>query len=111
MLFKLLLLQLVFITHSISQDIRSLELLEMIDTKYQCNSPGCSPSTIVSTSSLRDCQIACLADAQCRTASFFQSISQCELFANIPDQYGTLLAEANVVTMTAIDNRKQSTRK
>lgn len=83
----------------------------MIDTKYQCNSPGCSPQTIVFTLSLRDCQIACLTDAQCRTASFSQSINQCELFADIAGQYGTLLAEANVVTMIAIDDRAQSTRK
>jgi hypothetical protein len=39
----------------------------MIDTKYQCNSPA---SIIVSVLSLRDCQIACLADLQCRTTLY-----------------------------------------
>jgi hypothetical protein len=111
MLFKLLLLQFVIIVHSVLQDMRSMKLTKLIDTKYQCTSPGCSPSILVPVSSLRDCQIACLADAPCRTASFSQFISQCELFAEIPNEYGTLSAEANVVTMIAIDDRQSSTRK
>jgi hypothetical protein len=111
MLSKLLLLQFVIIVHSILQDMRSMKLTKLIDTKYQCTGPGCSASTIVFVLSLRNCQIACLADAQCRTASFSQSISQCELFADIPNEYGTLSEEANVVTMIAIDGRQSSTRK
>jgi len=91
--------------------MRSLTFTQMIDTKYQCTSPGCSPSTIVTVLSLRYCQIACLADAQCRTASFSQSISQCELFVNIPGEYGTLSEEANVVTMIAIGGRQPSSGK
>lgn len=111
MLFKLLLLEFILIVHSISQDIRSLELTEIIDFKYQCNSPCGLLSTIVPVLSLRDCHIACLANTQCRTANFSQYINQCELFATILGHYGTLLAEVNVITRMVIDGRQQSTRK
>jgi hypothetical protein len=99
------------ITQSISQDIRSLLLSEMIDIEYQCNNTGCSPSTIISVSNLRNCQLVCLSDTQCRTVTFDQSNQQCEVFSDIPSQYGQLLAQTGVVTMTAIDDRRLSARK
>jgi len=83
----------------------------VIDIKYQCNDPGCSPSTIVSVSSLKNCQFACLNDAQCRTVTFDQNSNQCELFSDIPSQYGTLLPQISVVTMTAINGIQLSARK
>lgn len=92
------------ITQSVSQDVRSLMLSISINIKYQCNTAGCSPSTIVSVSSLKNCQFVCLTDAQCHTATFDQNSNQCELFSDIPSQYGNLLAQTGVVTMTAIDN-------
>ena len=99
------------ITQSVSQDIRSLMLSTDINIKYQCNNPGCSPSTIVSVSSLRNCQFTCLNDAQCRTVTFDQNSNQCELFSDIPSQYGTLLPQTSVATMTAINDRQLSARK
>jgi hypothetical protein len=99
------------ITQSISQDIRSLLLSKMIDIQYQCNNPGCSPSTIISVSNLRNCQLVCLSDTQCRTVTFDQSNQQCEVFSDIPSQYGQLLTQTGVVTMTAIDDRRLSARK
>jgi hypothetical protein len=99
------------ITQSFSQDIRTLKLYKMNDIKYQCINLGCSPSTIVSASNLRRCQIACLSDTNCRTVTFDQSNNHCELFADIPSQYGNTLAQAGVVTMIAIDGRQLSARK
>ena len=64
----------------------------MFDAKYQCNSTGCSPSTIASVSSLRDCQFICLSNTQCRTITLDQSSQQCEVFSDIPSQYGQLLS-------------------
>ncbi len=107
----ILLLLLNFIAQSFSQDIRSLYLFEIIGKKYQCNTVGCSPSTLSLVSSLNDCEYACLADARCRTLSFDSSKNQCELFINIPSQYGNLLTQASVVTMTTNDYRQIPARK
>jgi hypothetical protein len=96
---------------SFSQDIRSLFLLKIIGKKYQCTSVGCSPATLVRKSSLRDCEIACLADARCRTLSFDSSNNQCELFVNIPSQYGNLLTQASAVTLITIGYRQIPARK
>ncbi|UJR11880.1 hypothetical protein I4U23_016059 [Adineta vaga] len=105
-----LLLVIVIIKQSAAQDIRSLILSQVNSIKYQCNNPGCSPSTIAPVSSLRDCEVACLFNPQCRTVTFDQSNNQCRLFPDIPSQYGDLISEPNVVTMIAIDNRQLSAR-
>ena len=96
------------ITQAVSQDTRTLMLSIVTNIKYQCDNPGCSPSTIVSVSSLRNCQFVCLNDAQCRTVTFDEYSNQCELFSDIPSQYGNLLAKTGVVTMTVIDHRQLS---
>ena len=106
-----LLLLIITIKLSITQDIRSLILSKVIDINYQCNNPGCSPSTIVPASSLKNCQLACLFNPQCRTVTFGQYNNECRLFPDIPSQYGDLIPEPGVVTMTAIDNRQLSARK
>ncbi len=106
-----LLLLLTIITQSISQEIRSLSLSKMTNIKYQCNSTGCLPSTIVSVPGLLDCQFVCLMNRQCRTITFDQSNHQCEVFSDIPSQYGDLLVQTGVVSMTAIDDRELSARK
>jgi hypothetical protein len=65
----------------------------------------------MSVSNVRACQIACLMDANCRTATFDQTMNQCELSADIPSEYGSMIAQVGVMTFTAIDNRQQSARK
>jgi hypothetical protein len=60
---------------------------------------------------LRNCQLACLSDEQCLTVTFDQNSNQCELFSDIPSQYGNLSAQTGVVTMTAIDGRQLPARK
>ncbi|CAF0727994.1 unnamed protein product [Adineta steineri] len=83
-----------------------MRLSVFINIKYQCSNPGCSSSIIVPEPSLRNCQFTCLADAQCRTFTFDENSNQCELFSDIPSQYGNLLAQAGVTTMTTIDDRQ-----
>jgi len=65
----------------------------------------------MSVSNVRACQIACLMDANCRIATFDQSINQCELFANISSENGTMIAQAGIMTLTAIDKTQKSARK
>lgn len=93
-----------------SQDIRTLTLSELIDTKYQCTSLGCSPSILSDASNLRDCQLSCIAATQCRTLTFDFTDAQCELFVDIPEEFGTLLSQSNVITMIASDSRESSAR-
>jgi hypothetical protein len=90
---------------SAAQNIRTLRLFKIGDTKYQCVAAGCAPSTIIVGSYLRGCQVACLSYDNCRTVTFDPSSSQCELFADKPAQRGQLLAQAGVLTMFAIDDR------
>lgn len=105
------LLLLIIVNQLVSQNIRTLKLSIIIDTKYQCLSPGCSTSNLVYESNLRRCQIACLSDTNCRTITFDQSNNHCELFPDIPSQYGNMSAQADVITMVAIDDRQLSARK
>lgn len=93
------------------QELRTLRLSQIIHTKYQCIDQGCSPLTSLYLSSLRACQITCLSETQCRTATFYQSQHRCDLFADIPDHFGSFSEQANAVSMTATDNRKLSARK
>jgi hypothetical protein len=50
-------------------------------------------------------------DANCRSVTFDQSMNQCELSPDIPSEYGSMIAQAGVVSLTAIDNRQRSARK
>ncbi|CAF1052228.1 unnamed protein product [Adineta ricciae] len=73
--------------------------------KYQCNTSDCSASINVSYSNLRQCQILCLSNTQCCTISYEKMTKRCELFSNLPSQYGQLIAQAGVITMIAISGR------
>lgn len=101
----------VFITHTVSQNVKTLYLSKINDVRYQCVDPGCSALNNISTTDLRDCQVACLSDMSCRTLTYDQSNNRCQLFADIPSQYGDLVTHVGVVTMTAIDERQLSARK
>jgi hypothetical protein len=99
------------LAQSESQYSNTLMLSIMNDVRYQCVDPGCSSPIIMSVSNLKSCQIACLMDANCRTATFDQSMNQCELSPDIPSEYGTMISQAGVVTLAAIDDRQKSARK
>jgi hypothetical protein len=107
----IVLLLLTIIAQSASQNIRTLLLSKTKDVRYQCVDPGCSSPTIITVANLIACEIACLSNVNCRTATYDQSNSGCELFADIPSQYGNLVAQAGVVTLMAIDGRQLSARK
>ena len=107
----ILLLCYAFIAQSYSQNMRSLRLFRMNGKRYQCTNVGCSPSSITVVPSLRSCQLTCLAKGICRTLTFDSSTSRCQLFVDTPSQYGQLLTETDVVTMTATDARQLSARK
>ncbi len=105
------LLLLTIIAQTPSQNIRTLLLSKINDVQYQCVDSGCSSATIISVANLRHCEMACLSDINCRTATYDQSNSECGLFADIPSQYGSIVPQAGVVTLMAIDGRQLSARK
>ena len=111
MLTTLFLLSLMFIESVNVQDIRTLTLLRMIDTEYQCTGQSCSPTIVIYASNVRRCQMACTTNSQCRTLTYNQSDNRCEMFADIPAHNGYLLNQVGTVTMTTIDSRKLSARK
>jgi len=111
MRYTIVLLLLTIIAQSASQNIRTLLLSKINDAQYQCVNPVCSSPTIIPVANLRDCEIACLSDINCRTATYDQFNSECGLFADIPSQYGSIVAQAGVVTLMAIDGRELSARK
>lgn len=92
------------------QEIRTLTLLKMNNIQYQCTGQNCVPSVAVYVANLRRCQMACTDNAQCRTATYNQSDSRCEMFADIPEHNGYLMAQVGVITMAAIDSRRLSAR-
>lgn len=96
---------------SVSQNVRTLQMVRVNDVRYSCNNTGCSPSTTVSQSNLLHCEMACLANTDCRTVSFAQSNKQCVIFVDIPNQFGNMLAQPGVVTSSTIDERRLSARK
>ncbi|CAF1553305.1 unnamed protein product [Adineta steineri] len=52
--------------------------------------------------------MACLAFGNCRTLTYAKSTGLCQLFSDIPSQYGSLVAQAGFVTLTVIDDRRLS---
>ena len=93
------------------QNQRSLVLSSMNDVQYQCLDPACSSSTIINAANMRRCQLACISDPNCRTMTFIPSNHRCELFPDIPSQFGHMVAATGVVTMLATDDRQLSARK
>lgn len=101
-----LLLLFTILLQAFSQNVRTLFLHKVNDMKYQCIDAGCSVSTIVYTSNVESCQFVCLSDNNCQTITFDQSNNQCEVFSNNPYQYGNMLTQTGVQTMTVADNQE-----
>ncbi|CAF1399629.1 unnamed protein product [Adineta steineri] len=87
------------ITQLTAQDIRSMEMYLMIDSKFQCANTTCLPFISIITSNIKNCQVACLAQSQCIAATFHRSTSDCELFDNMLNQNGNMLADVDATSM------------
>ncbi|CAF3992427.1 unnamed protein product, partial [Adineta steineri] len=90
------------ITQSIGDDIRSMEMSLMPNSKFQCANTTCLPFVNVITSNLINCQVACLTQNQCKAATFYRSTSNCELFADVLNQNGNMLADVDATSMNVI---------
>ncbi|CAF1378438.1 unnamed protein product [Adineta ricciae] len=87
------------------QNIRTIELSILYNARYQCVDPQCSPITIIFVSNFEKCHMACLDNINCRTAVFNELTDSCEIFTDIIRQYGQIINEENIVTITTIDER------
>ncbi|CAF4141656.1 unnamed protein product [Adineta steineri] len=96
----------VLVTQLAAQDIRSVYMSKEVGWQFQCSNTTCLPFATVAVSNIINCQVACLAQVQCNGASFHQSTSNCELFADISNQNGNLSANIDTVTMIVIDGTR-----
>ncbi len=78
----------------------------MTGWQFQCTNTTCLPFFTVTTSDIRECQLACLAQVQCQAASFQQTTSSCKLFANIQNQNGNMFADVDTITMIVMSETR-----
>ncbi|CAF0750992.1 unnamed protein product [Adineta steineri] len=74
--------------------------------QFQCFNTTCLPYATIIVPNIRRCQMACLAQVYCHAVTFHRSPSDCELFADISNQNGNLLANMDAVTMIVIDGTR-----
>ncbi|CAF0846669.1 unnamed protein product [Adineta steineri] len=89
----------VLIEQSVTQNTNSFTMSLIDGWEYECVNTTCAPFATVVVSNIRMCQVACLNEVQCKAASFHQSTSKCQLFSDIPDENGNMLANMETVTM------------
>jgi hypothetical protein len=89
----------VVIVHSAPDDLRSFHISVLAGWQFQCSNTTCSPFNTVIVSSVRKCQMACLAQIQCRIANYYQSTSLCELFVQALNQNSNMSLNADAVAM------------
>ncbi|CAF3868436.1 unnamed protein product, partial [Adineta steineri] len=94
------------ITQTVGEDTRSMRMSLIPDSKFQCANTTCLPFINVITSKIRNCQVACLAQSQCRAATFHRSTCNCELFDNMLNQNGTMLADVDATSMNVISGTR-----
>ncbi|CAF0855708.1 unnamed protein product [Adineta steineri] len=78
----------------------------MINSKFQCANTTCLPFITVFTSNIRNCQVVCLTHSQCKAATFHLSTSNCELFADVLNQNGNMLADVDATSMNVINETR-----
>ncbi|CAF0919884.1 unnamed protein product [Adineta steineri] len=76
------------------------------DSKFQCANTTCLAFLNVITSNIKNCQVACLTQSQCRAATFHRSTTNCELFGDILNQNGNMLADVDATSMDVISETR-----
>ncbi|CAF4152372.1 unnamed protein product [Adineta steineri] len=99
-------LSFMIITQTVGQDIRSEEMSLIPDSKFQCANTTCLPFISVITTDIRNCQFACLGQSQCIAATFHRSTSNCELFDNMLNQNGSVLADVDATSVNVISGTR-----
>ncbi|CAF1480246.1 unnamed protein product [Adineta steineri] len=90
------------ITHSVGEDTRSFLMSLMTGSKFECANTPCLPFANIITPTIMKCQMACLAQAYCRAASFHQSTSNCELFTDMSNEIANMVTDIDIISMIVI---------
>ncbi|CAF1403316.1 unnamed protein product [Adineta steineri] len=90
------------ITHSVGEDTRSFLMSLMTGSKFECVNTPCLPFANIITPTIMKCQMACLAQAYCRAASFHQSTSNCELFTDMSNEIANMVTDIDIISMIVI---------
>ncbi|CAF0904583.1 unnamed protein product [Adineta steineri] len=93
-------------TQIIGEDTQSMTMSLMVDSTFECANTTCLPFINVITSNIRSCQVACLTRSQCKAATFYRSTSNCELFADMLNQNGNMLADVDATSMNVISGTR-----
>ena len=90
----------------LAEDIRSMKMSLRRGWKFQCANTTCLPFARNNVSSILQCQTACLFYSMCKTISFYQTTSSCEMFGDMQSQLGNMLAAVDTTTMIVIDGTR-----
>jgi hypothetical protein len=74
--------------------------------QFQLNNTTCITSIIVPTLNVRQCQMACLTQAQCRAATFDRSNSTCQLFFGTPNLNNNMSSNTDAVSIIVISGTR-----
>ncbi|CAF1085638.1 unnamed protein product [Adineta steineri] len=90
------------ITQIIGEDIQSMIISLLSNSKFECANTTCSPFLNIITSNIKNCQVACLTRNQCKGATFYRSTSDCQLFDNMLNQNGNMLTDVDAISMNVV---------
>ena len=82
--------------------MRSGRMSILSNLTFECAQTTCPPFANVTGSNIRQCQMACLRQIQCKAATYYQSTSVCQVFDNTINQNGNMSDSINTVTMIII---------
>ncbi|CAF1463399.1 unnamed protein product, partial [Adineta steineri] len=94
------------ITQVVGEDAQSIIMSLMPDSTFECANTTCLPFDNVTTSNIRSCQLACLTQSQCTAATFHRSTSSCQLFNNMLNQNGNMLADVDATSINVISGTR-----
>ncbi|CAF1390303.1 unnamed protein product [Adineta steineri] len=94
------------ITEVIGEDTQSMIMSLTPDSKFHCASTTCLPFISFITSNIRNCQLASLTQSQCTAATFHRSTSNCELFGDMLNQNGNILADVDATSINVISETR-----
>lgn len=97
-----LLLFLVLIKQAAGEDTQSLMMSLFDSCVFQCAQTTCLPFSNVTVTDVRQCQFACLKQARCKAATYYQQTSYCQLYDNTVTQNESMSYSMHTVTMMAI---------
>ncbi|CAF1533832.1 unnamed protein product [Adineta ricciae] len=86
--------------------MRSMKMFVNMNSKFQCANTTCLPFVIIVTSNVLGCEVACLMRSQCKAATFYRSITICQLFNDIIDLNGNMLIHTDATSMSVINGTR-----